>query len=286
MDDQAASLRRKVEMNSQPREAKTVSIISGKGGVGKSNIALNISLELLNQDKKVILFDLDVGMGNINILLGLQPKNSIVDLLNEKLSIFDIMEQGPRNLSYIAGGSGLSGFFTLDDSKKNYFFEQYNELIHLYDYIIFDMGAGVTEDSLFFILASDECIVITTPEPTSITDAYSMIKQVVTNGYDMPIHVILNRARSQKEGMQALKRFQQVVTQFLQIHINLMGIIPEDQIVSEAVRKQTPYVILNEKSRAAKAMRELTTNYIKSTKEMNRIRTNSFIQRLKKIIVR
>lgn len=286
MDDQAASLRRKVEMNSQPREAKTVSIISGKGGVGKSNIALNISLELLNQDKKVILFDLDVGMGNINILLGLQPRKSIVDLLNEELSIFDIMEQGPRNLSYIAGGSGLSGFFTLDDSKKNHFFEQYNELVHLYDYIIFDMGAGVTEDSLFFILASDECIVITTPEPTSITDAYSMIKQVVTNGYNMPIHVILNRARSQKEGMQALKRFQQVVTQFLQIHINLLGIIPEDQIVSEAVRKQTPYVILNEKSRAAKAMRELTTNYMKSTKEMNSIGTNSFIQRLKKIIVR
>ena len=286
MDDQAASLRRKVEMNSQPREAKTISIISGKGGVGKSNIALNISLELMNQDKKVILFDLDVGMGNINILLGLQPRKSIVDLLNEELSIFDIIEQGPRNLSYIAGGTGLSSFFTLDAPKKNHFFEQYNELVHLYDYIIFDMGAGVTVDSLFFILASDECIVITTPEPTSITDAYSMIKQVVTNGYDMPIHVILNRARSQKEGMQALKRFQQVVTQFLQIHINLMGIIPEDQIVSEAVRKQTPYVILNEKSRAARAIRELTINYIKSTKQMNNIRTFSFIQRLKKFIVR
>lgn len=275
-----------MELKNNPRQAKTISVISGKGGVGKSNIALNFSLELIKHRKKVLLIDLDVGMGNINILLGMQPDKTIVHLFEEELSFYEIIEQGPEGLAYIAGGSGLSKFFMLDKSRKNHFYKQYNELVEMYDYIIFDMGAGSTEDSLFFILASDESIVVTTSEPTSITDAYSMIKHVVNNGGTMPIHVILNRATSQKDGMQALKQFQEVVTQFLHIQAHLMGIIPEDKTVTQAVIQQTPYILLNEKSQAAKAMRELTTNYINASNKINHIGKYSFIQKLKKLIER
>src|SRR5699024_6687289 len=126
MNDQAAGLRRIIELNSSSQQARTVSIVSGKGGVGKSSIALNLSLSLQVLGKKVIILDLDVGMGNINILLGLQPEKTIVDVFNEKLSIHDVIEEGPEKLAYVSGGSGLTEFLTLDEENKDYFLEQYH----------------------------------------------------------------------------------------------------------------------------------------------------------------
>ncbi|MHA6251277.1 MinD/ParA family protein [Oceanobacillus sp. CAU 1775] len=280
MTDQASNLRRKLASKEEVRQAKTISIISGKGGVGKSNIALNFSIELINQQKKVIIFDLDVGMGNINILLGLSPKRTIVDLLEENLQIAEVVEHGPNNLAYVAGGSGLSNFLELTTEKKMHFYNQFEQITKEYDYIIFDMGAGITMDSLFFILASDESIVVTTPEPTSITDAYSMIKQLVNHGYNSEINIILNRAPSHKEGIHALERFQQVVTQFLHIQTRAMGVIPEDQTVTKAVIKQTPYMLLNEKSKVAKAMRVLTESFLETKTDTLNIEDTSFVNKL------
>lgn len=284
MHDQAASLRRRLEMSKHPKQAKTISIISGKGGVGKSNIAINFSLELIRSKKKVLLFDLDVGMGNVDILLGSHARKTIIDMFAEHLSIHDIIESGPNTLSYIAGGSGLNSFFMMDHHKQGFFFEQYKELVQLYDYIIFDIGAGATEDSLFFILASDECIVVTTPEPTSITDAYGMIKHVVHHQSNMPIYVIMNRALSQKDGIKSLERFKLVITQFLQVDVQMMGILPDDPSVSKAVRKQVPYVLLNERSAISKAMKQLTANYLSKLDDVNNLRPASFVQKLKQLM--
>lgn len=283
MNDQARSLRRKMETSSEPKEGKTIAIISGKGGVGKSNVALNFSLELMNQRKKVIIFDLDVGMGNINILLGLQPKYTIIDLFDKQLSIFDLIEQGPQELSYIAGGSGLSQFMQMDENKKEFFYQSYQEVVDRYDYIIFDMGAGVTADSLFFILAADECLVVTTGEPTSITDAYSMIKQVITNGGSMPIYTILNRAKSQEE-VSALIRVKEVVKQFLKVDIHPLGVIPEDRYVMDAVIRQVPFTLLNEKSPATKSIKKLVSNYLQAPKKAQLTYQSSFLNRLKNLL--
>lgn len=287
MDDQAKKLRLKMNLLGNEREGKTISVISGKGGVGKSNFALNFSIEMLRHKKKVVLIDLDVGMGNINILLGLRPKRTIVDLFEGKSDIADIIEEGPEGLAYIAGGSGLTEFFMLDEDKKNHFFKQYNSLTQMYDYIIFDLGAGVTKDSLFFVLASDECIVITTSEPTSITDAYSMIKYILSHGNtEMPIRMIMNRAKSQEEGLQSLQQFQEVVRQFLQIEVHLLGIIPEDNIVAHAVIEQTPYLLLNKNARASKAIHDLTKNYMIQSSEINVIQKLRFTDKLKSFIAR
>lgn len=284
--DQAEGLRRKLDRWNNPRQAKTLAVISGKGGVGKSNFALNFSLQLINNGKKVLLFDLDVGMGNIDILLGNRAEKTIVNLFEERLSVHDIIEQGPEGLAYIAGGSGLSNFFQMDESDHAYFYEQYRELSQAYDYILFDMGAGVTEDSLFFILASDECIVITTPEPTSVTDAYGMIKHVVNRKRDMPLHVILNRAFNYQDGLKALERFKAVVSKFLDVEIHSVGIIPDDKVVTQAIVRQIPYTLYNEKSKAAKALKEITYNYVTQTKQVNRTTSSSFVQRLKQLIER
>src|SRR5690625_2101589 len=236
--DQAAHLRRKINHTNKKNHGKTISIVSGKGGVGKSNIAINFSLELMNNRKKVLLFDLDVGMGNIDILLGLQAEYTVIDMLEKRLSVYDIIEHGPYNLAYIAGGSAINKLFSMDEAEANYFLEQYNELQHDYDYIIFDMGAGATNESMFFILASDECFAVTTPEPTSITDAYGMIKHIVNYKPKMPIYIIMNRCSTQKNGQKAMNRFRQVISRFLHIDGHPMGVLPHDKIVSMAVMRQ------------------------------------------------
>ncbi|PAV30098.1 cobyrinic acid a,c-diamide synthase [Virgibacillus profundi] len=285
MRDQAAVLRRQLQISKEPKQAKTLSFISGKGGVGKSNIALNFSLELINNHKKVLLFDLDVGMGNIDILLGLNAQKTIIDMFNEQLSVHEIIEHGPNNLAYIAGGSGAGSLFNLNQVKMDYFLDQYNELIQMYDYIIFDMGAGATKDSLFFILASDECIVITTPEPTSITDAYGMIKHVINNQPEMPIYVVMNRSNTQKEGLKSLERFKNVIQKFLHINIHMMGILPEDKTVTSAVRRQIPFLLLNEKSAASKAVKQISLFYLTKSQDINHIEATSFVQKLKQYIM-
>jgi len=282
MHDQAAGLRRKLEMNGNIKQAKTISIVSGKGEVGKSNVAINFSISLLHRQKKVLLIDLDVGMGNVDILLGLHAPRTIIDMFNQGLSIHEITEKGPNGLAYISGGSALADFFTLDQIKMDYFLKQYEALVGIYDYIIFDMGAGVTRDSMFFVLASDECFVITTPEPTSITDAYGMIKHVVNNKGNMPIYVLLNRSLTQKNGSKVLKEFKYIVARFLQIEITLLGILPEDKTVTTAVIKQTPYVLLKEKAAVSTAMVQLVNTYLSFSTEKFEVKPSfSFVRKLK-----
>lgn len=280
--DQATNLRRQVHSDHHAKEAKAISIVSGKGGVGKSNFAINFSLALIKQNKKVLLIDLDIGMGNIDILLGLQAEYTIIDVLNDRLSIQDMIETGPLGLSYIAGGSSLTEFFQLNREKMDYFLSQYHELAQLYDYIIFDIGAGVSTDSLFFILSSDECIVITTPEPTAITDAYSMIKHI-TNRRHLPVHVVLNRCLNMKSGKQTLVRFQNVVSQFLNINIHSLGMIPEDKTVLKAVMRQTPYLLFNAKAPVSVAVEQIARLYVTQLYEPNQRKPFSFIQRFKSV---
>lgn len=284
--DQAAKLRRKLEKGQNLREAKTIAIASGKGGVGKSNVALNFSLELLNNGKKVLLIDLDIGMGNLDILLGLETTTTIADMLTESLSVHDIIKTGPHGLAYAAAGSALNEFVELDQRDKDYFFQEYEELIHLYDYIIFDMGAGAAYATLSFVLAANECIVVTTPEPTSITDAYGLIKHIANNRPDMPISVIMNRSATPKTGEQALERFRKVISQFLNIEIRSMGILPEDKIVSAAVMRQIPYVLLNEKAAVSKAMKEIAIYYTEDKSRTAASKTSAtFVQKLKKLML-
>jgi flagellar biosynthesis protein FlhG len=280
MNDQAENLRQQLNNSMKKKEAKTISIVSGKGGVGKSNFAINFSIELLKREKKVLLFDLDVGMGNIDILLGLHAELTIIDMIEKRLPINDIIEKGPNHLSYISGGTGLTDFFTMDQHERNYFYDQYQQLVTDYDYIIFDMGAGATSDSIFFVLASDESIVITTPEPTSITDAYGMIKHIVNNQRNMPIYVVMNRCPSKRIGKRSLERFGLVVSKFLHVDIKELGQLPDDKMVTTAVMKQTPYILLNEKQPISKALKEVVDYYISCTDEPNHSNTVSFIQKL------
>lgn len=284
MKDQASKLRNIVSGND--RFAKTISIVSGKGGVGKSNTAVNFALELMKRDKKVLVFDLDVGMGNIDILIGNDSKYSIVNLFADSLSIHDMIELGPYNLSYVAGGSSLNELIQLEAENIQCFYDQFETISNDYDYILFDLGAGVSDAIMSFILSSDESIVITTPEPTAITDAYSMIKHMVYYQASLPISLILNRCQTTREGKQAIEKFTQVVAHFLEKDIVTLGMLPEDRIVSKAVIKQTPYTILNERAAVSIAMSEIVDNYLKeeNSRTLNELKEGTFIQRLKRFL--
>ncbi|AUJ26664.1 MULTISPECIES: MinD/ParA family protein [Virgibacillus] len=283
--DQATGLRNKLETMRESKQAKTIAVISGKGGVGKSNITLNFALGLLRHGKKILIMDMDIGMGNIDILLGRQIERTIVDMFQRRLPIQSIIEQGPENLDYIAAGSGFSDIYAIDTQTKEFFFQQYQSLLIHYDYIFFDMGAGITNDSLSFILAAEECILVTTPEPTAITDGYSMIKHIASHNNMLPIRVIMNRAQSNMQGHNMLVRFQKVIQQFLQINIHVLGSLPEDQTVRAAVIHQTPFIIFQEKSAISKATKRLVRTYLTEVDEYKAEKGNSssFLQKLKRL---
>ncbi|WLR46933.1 MinD/ParA family protein [Halobacillus litoralis] len=282
MNDQAEILRRRMQKIEGKRQAKTIAIASGKGGVGKSNFCINFALQLIKKGKKVLIFDLDIGMGNIDILMGKSPKRTFVDLYREELSIRDIIELGPQSLSYIAGGSGLSHIFELDQEKFAYFQSEFEELSQSFDYILFDMGAGATQDSLHFISSAHEAIVVTTPEPTSITDGYAMIKHLVHKDKSLTIKILVNRSLNEKNGRATFERMSLVVKRFLEADVDLLGILPDDRAVLEAVNKQRPFVIDSPKSKVSRSLEELVRVYLNESHVQ--ASAFSFVDKLKRFV--
>lgn len=262
MNDQADNLRKLLhQASNEGKDTKVVAVVSGKGGVGKSNFSLNFAIELTKSGKKVILFDLDIGMANVDILMGVSSKYTIVDMIERELEIGDIIETGPSNLCFIAGGTGLSSMFSMNPRKLTRFLQQLEQINGTYDFIIFDMGAGVSKDSLHFILSANEIVVVTTPEPTSVTDAYAMIKYIQLKDQDIPILLLVNRVETNTEGKKTYENLKLVTSQFLQKDISLLGVIPNDPIVLKAVKSQVPFCIFSPDSKPSKSIQNIVTEY-------------------------
>ncbi|MET3686145.1 flagellar biosynthesis protein FlhG [Priestia megaterium] len=287
MNDQAAVLREKVLKKHQNslRNCKTLAVLSGKGGVGKSNLSLNLSLALTKQKQKVLLFDMDIGMGNIDILIGQTASYTMVDLLEKKLSIQQIIKKGPQNLAYVAGGTGISSVFEWSPSDLAHLIQELNSLTNQYDYMIFDMGAGMSESVLKFLKAVDEMIVVTTPEPTSITDAYAAIKLAASYSVSAPVRLIINKTLSDKEGNETYERFNRAVQQFLNISISLLGIVPNDQAVQKAVNRQMPFLLQNPASKASISLIEMVSILIPQDNRVTAKNEGMFIRRLKRFFL-
>ncbi|MDO6847422.1 MinD/ParA family protein [Priestia megaterium] len=287
MNDQAAVLREKVlkKYQNSLRNCKTLAVLSGKGGVGKSNLSLNLSLALTKQKQRVLLFDMDIGMGNIDILIGQTASYTMVDLLEKKLSIQQIIKKGPQNLAYVAGGTGISSVFEWSPSDLAHLIQELNSLTNQYDYMIFDMGAGMSESVLKFLKAVDEMIVVTTPEPTSITDAYAAIKLAASYAVSAPVRLIINKTLSDKEGNETYERFNRAVQQFLNISISLLGIVPNDQAVQKAVNRQMPFLLQNPASKASISLIEMVNMLIPQDNRITAKNEGMFIRRLKRFFL-
>ncbi|KJL06439.1 MULTISPECIES: MinD/ParA family protein [Priestia] len=287
MNDQAAVLREKVLKKHQNslRNCKTIAVLSGKGGVGKSNLSLNLSLALTKQKQRVLLFDMDIGMGNIDILIGQTASYTMVDLLEKKLSIQQIIKKGPKDLAYVAGGTGISSVFEWSPSDLAHLIQELGSLTNQYDYMIFDMGAGMSESVLKFLKAVDEMIVVTTPEPTSITDAYAAIKLAASYSVSAPVRLIINKTLSDKEGNETYERFNRAVQQFLNISISLLGIVPNDQAVQKAVNRQMPFLLQNPASKASISLIEMVNMLIPQDNRTTAKTEGMFIRRLKRFFL-
>ncbi|MBG9945124.1 MinD/ParA family protein [Brevibacillus formosus] len=262
MRDQAEQLRERMLQNKKTRPTRLVTVTSGKGGVGKSNFSLNFGLGLIEKGHKAVLFDLDLGLANLDVLMGITPKKHLFHLLEPDTTVWDIIEQGPGGLEFIAGGSGFTQIMQLDDEKLDRLFSHLDPLQGYADTIIFDTGAGFSKESMRFMLSSDEVILVTTPEPPAITDAYAVIKMLHSRNPAVSIRLVINRASSEREGKMTADKLAMVSKRFLNMDIQSLGYVSDDPYVSKAVKLQRPFLLTYPQSQAARSIRNLVERYL------------------------
>ncbi|MGL4367278.1 MAG: MinD/ParA family protein [Brevinemataceae bacterium] len=251
--DQAEGLRRIMEQDNS--RTRIITVTSGKGGVGKSNFALNLAITLANMKdgngyhpKRVILMDADLGLANINVLLGLIPKANLYHVLKGQKTLQEIIIPTSFGIDLIAGASGLSQLANLEESERINFITSLLQLNYA-DFLIIDTAAGVSSNVTQFAAISHETIVVTTPEPTSITDAYGVIKSIsLENDYIPSLKLVINRAQSQREAEKVAGKVIAITNQFLNIKLEPLGFILENSLIPTAVRKQIPFCVLNPSS--------------------------------------
>lgn len=265
MNDQAQSLRDLVRSRQTPasgtKSTKIITVTSGKGGVGKSNFTLNYALALQSKGLKVLVFDADIGLANIDVLMGITPKYNLYHLLKKEKTIWDIIHTGYNGLEFIGGGSGFSDLIRLSEEQLDYFAEQVSQLHGHCDVILFDTGAGLSKETLKFILAAEETIVVTTPEPTSITDAYAIIKMINNMQQGVAFKLVINRVTEPKEGKQTADKITLVAKQFLDMDIPTIGYVSDDSNISKAVKRQVPFTIAYPHSPASRNLMEMADLY-------------------------
>lgn len=263
INDQAQRLREEINtQSSNHKQTKVIAITSGKGGVGKSNFSLNFALSLSEMGHKVVVFDADLGLANLDVLMGISPKYNLFQMAEYRYTIWDIIEKGPGGIEFIAGYSDFAKLNMLDEQKLGYLFEQLTQLEGYADVVIIDTGAGLSRESLQFLLAADEVFIITTPEPTSITDAYTVIKMLQSkNPFVLP-RLVVNRAISQQEGMATADRIATVAKRFLNIDLNMIGIVNEDSNVSKSVKRQEPFLLAYPQTDASGAIRKIAKKFV------------------------
>ncbi|WP_066892591.1 MinD/ParA family protein [Clostridium nigeriense] len=269
MLDQAESLRKLASGEGffeEHRKARIITITSGKGGVGKSNIVVNLAINLVKKGKKVLIFDADIGMGNDDVLMGIYPKHNVLDLINGRLAIEDIIVEGPEGVKLLPGGSGLNNIEDLQQNQRELFLKKI-EMLEGFDYIFIDTGAGISRSVLAFIACSDEVVLITTPEPTSLTDGYSLLKAVNHFKIKDKANIIVNKALDKKEGEKTFLKFKSAVNKFLALDVNFLGYVYEDRKLIISVRNQVPFIIGYPSCDASKCIEDITLKLIGNKKE-------------------
>jgi flagellar biosynthesis protein FlhG len=238
--DQASTLRKMVGKSDPGTTTQIITLTSGKGGVGKSTISVNLGLALATAGKKVLLFDADLGLANINVLLGVVPKFNLYHVIKGHKELEDIIIHTPEGLDIIAGASGYSMLANLSDKERGTLVAAFEKLSG-YDIMLIDTGAGVSSNVVGFTLPADKVIVVTTPEPTAITDAYGIIKSIVLVAPDKNLKLLVNRAQSSLEGKKVAERVINISSQFLNVRVENLGFIYDDDNVSKSIRRQKPF---------------------------------------------
>ena len=272
--DQAEQLRNIIKASSRPQRplARVITVTSGKGGVGKSNTAINLAIQFRKMGQRVIILDADFGLANIEIMFGTVPKHNLCDLIYQGKNIKDIITWGPMEVGFISGGSGIAGMSNLSRDYLNYIIQNLAELDEMADTIIVDTGAGISDAVLEFLVASGEILLVTTPEPTSITDSYSLLKALGRHprysSETTQIKVIANKVMNETEAEALYAKLEAVVDRYLKVPISYLGMIPQDIQLARAVMQQTPVSLDNPKARSAVAYEVIAAKLM--NKELNK----------------
>ena len=275
--DQAEQLRNIIKASSQPQRplARVITVTSGKGGVGKSNTAINLAVQFKKMGQRVIILDADFGLANIEVMFGAVPKHNLCDLIYQGKDIKEIITWGPMDVGFISGGSGIAGMSNLSKDYLNYIIKNLSELDEMADIIIVDTGAGISDAVLEFLVASGEILLVTTPEPTSITDSYSLVKALNRHPrYSKEVShvkVIANKVENGQEGRLLFEKLDTVVARYLKIPITYLGMVPQDAQLAKAVMQQMPVSIQNPESKSAQAYEMLAAKLM--NKELNKTLT-------------
>lgn len=263
--DQAEQLRNMIRKNDlQPekeRTAKVIAVTSGKGGVGKSSLTVNLAVQLSRLGKRVLIFDADFGLANIEIMLGIRPKYTLADLMYRGKTVRDVVTDGPEDIGFISGGSGIHELANLTREQVFSLIRKLDDLDRVADVIIVDTGAGVNDTVLDFVAASEEILLVATPEPTSITDAYALMKLLNRKAAYQPnqtvVKMVANQVREEWEAAELFEKLGMVARKFLDIEVEFLGTVPYDRNMQQAVMRQAPISISHPSAESAKALKRI-----------------------------
>ena len=287
--DQAEGLRniiKKQELESGRKTARVITVTSGKGGVGKTSLSVNLAIQLRRLGKRVVVLDADFGLANIEIMLGIRPQYNLADLMFRGKNMSDIITYGPEGIGFISGGSGINEMANLTRDQVFRLIQKMAELDQQTDVIIVDTGAGIGDSVLEFVAASAEVLLVATPEPTSITDAYALLKSLNRSSSYKPgktvVKMIANQVRGNKDADELFDKLGIVVNKFLNIDIEYLGSVPYDANMQKAVMRQEPLSMAAPNALAALSVERIAR--VLANKEEERARTFGIMQLFSSVI--
>ena len=241
MNDQASVLRDMASRkNFRHSKMRVIAVTSGKGGVGKTSFTINLALALAEYGQRIVILDGDLGLANVDIAFGLTARYTIEHLLSGEKTIEQILLTGPRGIQIIPGGSGVQKLANLERNKLTNVIANLGRLETIADLLIIDTGAGLGHTVTNFLQAADDIIMVTTPEPTALTDGYGLLKSLKQEAGEVPIHVVVNRVQSEADALDTFNRLETAVHKFLDGSLNFIGWVYDDPLVGRSVMKQEP----------------------------------------------
>jgi len=259
---------------------RTIAVTSGKGGVGKTNIAANLAMIFRRYKKRVLLVDLDLGLANIDILLGLRPEYTLQDVIEGRKQMKDIIMQGPDGIKFVPASSGIEELTSLSEKQMEMLFKGFCDLDEELDIVIVDTGAGISSNVLSFVLASNEILLITTPEPTAITDAYAMIKALSRKRKDLNIKLLVNLAGSREEAELTMKRISSVTLRFLNVNVQYLGYLLQDPNIPIAARLQKSFVKEYPNTTATSCLNNIVASFLNSDDGTQALGVEGYFRRI------
>jgi len=246
---------------------RVISVTSGKGGVGKSNVVSNLAIALSAQGKKVLLIDADLGLGNLDVLLGLSPAYNLNHVMSGEKTVMEILIDGPAGIKIIPAGTGVQELTSLGQHEKLKLLDELDMLEEQFDIMIIDTEAGISENVTYFTVAAQEIFVVVTPEPTSITDAYALIKLLATRYSEHHFKVLVNMAKDSEDALEVFRKLANVAGRFLDISLDYLGCVVKDEKVVEAVKRQKAVTELFPDSEASACFTTLARRVIENKRQ-------------------